>query len=192
LLCYAGASVTCLPATSHAFCLKSSILASKIMWHLLFWWPTGSGLPRSSIQNAGCTSFISLAIVSAHSVLPFCQSSSSTCATDLGSSIPNLCIFFRYREFHNRASLMMAALFLRVCGTHQLNAGSVAMPCVMANSAVWIGCDSLSKERSCQEMDLSCHWQHNYHPMVDLVCRVCPVLSVHVCFLRLSALFVLR
>ena len=106
--------------------------------------------------------------------------------------MPNLCVFLRYAVFRVLASLMMASLFFRVCGTHQLKAGSRSMPCDTANSAVSIGCDSFKSFRGSQDVDPSRHWQQSCHPAVVIRRRTRPAWSTDSCWGIVSALSDLR
>ena len=66
----ASASVMWHPATSLAFCLKSSIFMSNMMWHCTNWWLMGTDFPSGKTLNTTLTFFISLDMASAHKVLP--------------------------------------------------------------------------------------------------------------------------
>ena len=64
------------------------------------------------------------------------------CLIEVGTSIPNLCIFLDCRAF---ILAMIMSRFLKVCGTHHANAGSSSMPLALSKSATSIGFDYLIK-----------------------------------------------
>ena len=70
----ASALVMWPPATSLAFCLKSSILILNTILHHTNWWPMGTDFLSGKTSNATLTFSISLDIASAHKVLPFLAS----------------------------------------------------------------------------------------------------------------------
>ena len=92
-----GGYVTCPPATTTNLALhrKSSILTSKIIWQFTRWYPIGTISPIYNFLKVGITSFVSLVIEYAQWVLPLFLSRAYACATYMGTSTPNLCVFLR-------------------------------------------------------------------------------------------------
>ena len=88
----AGVDVLWLSATRRAFLLKfSPIFTSKIIWHVIFWYPGGnSETSLSQTSKAGQTLFISLQIESHQNVLPFSSLNSLATLTLFGILTPNL------------------------------------------------------------------------------------------------------
>ena len=96
----------------------------KIMWQITRWYPIGTIYPRSNFSKAGLTSLISLAMASSQRVFTFFLFSAYAFATELGTSIPNLCVFLRYRVLLFLTRDIILNLFFSTAFTHQLNAGS--------------------------------------------------------------------
>ena len=84
-------------------------------------------------------------------------------STVLGNRMPNLCVVFQYRDL---TLLIMRLRFLRTCGTHQRNAGSLSIRLATAYSAISMGLVSLSSRRGIQSVVPSFHSTSSSHPFV--------------------------
>ncbi len=133
----------------------------------MHWYPMGTLSPLTSILNAICTFFISLLIAPAQKVFPFFLSRVYASATERGTSMPNLCAFFRNPALHFLANAMMCSCLCNTAFTHQLKAGSSSMPCKTAYSTTARGYASFSFLRDFQEVDPSFHWTHRCHQTVE-------------------------
>ena len=87
--------------------------------------PGGGFSPLSKILNATPTFDISNLMASCHKVFLFLLSISSACFTDVGISMPHLCVDFLTRELMLG---MIVALFLGVQGTNNEKGGLFWMP----------------------------------------------------------------
>ena len=68
------------PATSLAFCLKSSILLLNTMCHHTNCWPMDAFFPSDKISNTTLTFSNSVDAASAYKVLPFMASRARACS----------------------------------------------------------------------------------------------------------------
>ena len=93
-------------------------------------------MPPSNTSKAGLTYFISLQIASHHNVFPQLASICRACITDLGISIPNVCVLSQYFDF---VLAMILLCFLRTDDANQANAGSSEIWAEIAYSATWTG-----------------------------------------------------
>ena len=115
------AVVVCPPSTSRAFILKlSPSLISNIIWHLIFWYPSGiySLLPLYD-SNASRKFLISCSMPSHHNVTPFSLSISMASLTVCGMRSPYLCVFCQY--FLAVLDIILS-LFLRTFFIYHANA----------------------------------------------------------------------
>jgi hypothetical protein len=138
----------------------------------------GTLSPLASILNAIYTFFISLLIASAQRVFPFFLSRTYASATEWGTSMPNLCVFFRNCALRFLTNAMMCLRLHNTVFTHQLKAGSSSMPCKTAYSATAKGYASFRSLRDCQEVDLSFQWMHRCHPTVEQCNELHPLWTI--------------
>ena len=155
----ASALVMWPPATSLVLDLISSILISNTIWHHINWWSMSADFPYGKILNATLAFSISLHIAAAHKKLPFLVSRARDCSKVLGSSMPNLWLFFRYLFSHFLMLEITVSHFLSTCITHQLKAGSWSIPCETANSADCSRWNSFNLDNFFHEEEPSFHWQ---------------------------------
>ncbi len=167
-----GTLVICPPTTRRDLQLRSSILMSKIMWHLSNWNQCGTFLLSSRASNATLTFFISLAMSSTQRVDPDHLSIASESSTSFGRERPYLWVFFSTLTFQHYTRDMIKSLFLRTQNAHQLKPDSSATPIWIANSATWTGWDSLRLHSFSQEVEPSIHLQQMNQPFVDLCWQV--------------------
>ena len=98
------------------------------IWHCTNWWPIGADFSCSKTSNATLTFSISLDIAFTRKVSPFLASRARACFTVIGSSMPNLWLFFKYLVCHFLTLATILSLFLCICLTHQLKFGSWSIP----------------------------------------------------------------
>ena len=136
----AGAVVVWPPSTSIALRLKfSPSLTSKIIWHLICWYPIGmSSLRFSNTLKAGCTFFIYFMIAYHHKVSPLSLSIRMASSTALGTRIPYLWVLSQYLCIFK----MMRSLFSHTNFTHHTKAGSSHILFSTAYSSSWTGYES--------------------------------------------------
>ena len=113
-------------------------------------------------------------------MLLFFLSSSNASFTELGISIPNLWLRFRYLGIRFHIREMIRSRFFSTCITHQLKAGSWSIPINWAYFAVSRGCEFFRSERLSHEVKPSIHWQKSCQPAVDCCKYVRP--SAHTTF----------
>ena len=173
----AGVSVLWPSATKRAFLLKfSPILTSKIMWHVIFWYPTGNSEGSfSQTSKAGRTFFISLQIASHQRVSPFSSSSIFASSTLFGILTPNLWVRTQYFAFNFDIILFF---FWRTCFVHHANAGSPAIRRCVAYSASCTGYEFLTSFMAIQLVLPSFHSIRISHPTVVSRLRLVPLRAV--------------
>ena len=138
-------------------------------------YPIGTIYPISNFLKAGLKYFISLAMSYAQRVFAFFLSSAYTCATDLGTSILNLCVFLRYQAFLLFTREIILNLLLNTEFTHQLNVSSWYISWAMAYSSVSTGRYSFISLIVYHDIDPSLHWTHIYNPDVDFRMKLQPL-----------------
>ena len=116
-----------------------------------------------SVLNATRTAVIYFSMISCHNVLPLIPSSLIAWATVSGTSKPYLKRFFRTRAF---IPAIILSLFLSKYGHHQVNTGSYISSCVVAYSATSTGYASFMSDSRSQDVELSIHSTHSFHPNV--------------------------
>jgi hypothetical protein len=131
------------------------------------WKPMATFSLFARIFNAILTFFMSLAIALAQRVFLFFLSRAYASATEQGSSMPDLCVFFKNHALRFLTSTIMCLRFRNMAFTHQLNPCSLSMPCATAYSAIARGYASFKFLKGCQEVGPSFHWMHRCHPVAE-------------------------
>ena len=170
-----GSVVVCPPTTSLALRLKSSpSLTSKIILHLICWYPIGiSSLRFSNTLTASRTFFISFVIAFHNKVSPFSFSIRIASSTVLVTRIPYLWVLSQYLCVFE----MMRSRFRYTNLTHHEKDGSSDILFSTAYSASWTGYEYFISFSLFHVVLPSFHFRFTSQPFV-VVTRCCIPLDV--------------